>query len=323
MPVVKVYRNGTKASLFDADSGSIPPEGALRGLVQGWSADSARHNTEFLYGVALEGLTGVGFAYTFTMQRTPDTSGEWLAAMALWRKAVMASGAVRFHWVVEWQARGTPHVHCAVYYPEGATDDDRDAPADAWFRYFRRWGTGAQAQYYTAIVDAAGWLKYLAKHAARGAMHYQRVGFPEGWDKSGRLWGHRGQWPMGDLDEFDLSEEEITRFRRLVVAYRVAQERERSLGTRVRTRRAQRGDARKDYARRALRMEYNAPLWQRGVSTWIDRDAALMLVWAATDYGPRFHSQPRAGDAVRFSRLMSDEAAIARTWQTPESVKLA
>ena len=288
MPVVKVYRNGSKAVYFGDNTGGDPPTDSVRGEIAGWSPDAARRNTLFLMSVATERLTGSGFAYTLTMRETPGSSEEYLAAMEFWRKAVMRSGAIRLHWVVEWQTRGTPHVHCAVYYPEGATVAQRDAPAEAWFRYFRRWGVGAQAQYYTEIDRAVGWLKYMAKHAARGAMHYQRVGFPEGWDKSGRLWGHRGAWPIGDLDEFELSDVEFVRFRRLVSAYRVAQERALSLGRKPRTRRAQPGDARKDYARRAQRVPENARMWQLGVSTWIDRDAALLLVWGSTDRGRRF-----------------------------------
>ena len=36
-----------------------------------------------------------------------------------WHRAFREAGLSRWHWVVEWQRRGTPHLHLAVYAPPG------------------------------------------------------------------------------------------------------------------------------------------------------------------------------------------------------------
>ncbi|WP_443678868.1 hypothetical protein [Nocardioides daeguensis] len=37
----------------------------------------------------------------------------------------------RWHWVVEWQRRGTPHLHLAVYAPEGWESPISDIMSDS------------------------------------------------------------------------------------------------------------------------------------------------------------------------------------------------
>lgn len=54
-----------------------------------------------------------------------------------------------------------------------------------------------RAQHVERIDGVTGWLRYVAKHCARGVDHYQRASaaLPSGWTGSGRLWGRGGDWP--------------------------------------------------------------------------------------------------------------------------------
>ena len=66
---------------------------------------------------------------------------------------------------------------------------------DDWLEISSRYRSGLSGQDCKPIDGVLGWLRYLGKHASRGAAHYQRSGHPEGWEKTGRLWGHVGDWP--------------------------------------------------------------------------------------------------------------------------------
>lgn len=64
----------------------------------------------------IDELTGQGDAVTLTMREIPATSDEWRALLQrLIRRLRDMDQVVRWHWVVEWQRRGAPHVHLAVY----------------------------------------------------------------------------------------------------------------------------------------------------------------------------------------------------------------
>jgi hypothetical protein len=82
---------------------------------------------------------------------------------------------------------------------------------------------GLSGQQVTPILDAAGWLKYLSKHAARGVRHYQRQGKPAGWETTGRLWGRGGEWPEIEPLRLHLTTDQAWRLRRLVKRYGIAQ----------------------------------------------------------------------------------------------------
>lgn len=240
MPTMTSYPNGM--TLGSAGHNGSPEK---RGQVKGWSAGAVRRHTRFLYSIEASELDGIGLAITLTLRDTPASAVEFHRLRRAWLMRVERLGAVRSHWVIEWQRRGAPHMHTAVYFPEdsampaarGVAPLGADAGAAArteaarrlaslciaaWIAVAGDYGTAYQSQYWDDIDGPVGWLKYLSKHAGRGVKHYQRAGHPEGWETSGRLWGHVGEWPTVDAVQADLSMKAYHRLRRLVRAWAVA-----------------------------------------------------------------------------------------------------
>ena len=105
----------------------VPPSSNthLRGKkkrVQGWSSGSARNNTNFLQSVVESGLTGAGVAFTSTVRDCPSVEG-WKKIRNAFLMRLRREGAIRIHWVTEWQRRGVPHLHGVVYFPESIGAD--------------------------------------------------------------------------------------------------------------------------------------------------------------------------------------------------------
>jgi hypothetical protein len=94
-----------------------------------------------------------------------------------------------------------------------------------WREVASAYEAGLRGQQVTPITGPVGWLKYLSKHAARGVRHYQRQGKPVGWDRTGRLWGHGGDWPVVEPLKLQLTTDQAWRVRRLVKRYAIAQAR--------------------------------------------------------------------------------------------------
>lgn len=283
MPVGKLYRNG----LTMGAGGNKAPVGGKRGQVEGWSKAAVRRHTRWLYGVDTDNLSGDGWAVTLTLRDLPPSQEDWARLRKEWADQVRASGVVlRTHWLVEWTRRKVPHLHAAIYLKPGMSEvDARDLLVGTWLRLASRFGAGPKGQHMAAIDGALGWLEYLSKHAARGVDHYQRQGKPPGWDTTGRLWGHTGEWPMVEPAEVDLTRQEFYRFRRLVRSWRVADARaqlkeartdgeERAARRRVRS------------ARRMLRSTDPDLSRVRGVSEWIPERLGLdLLAIAAGEWG--------------------------------------
>jgi hypothetical protein len=273
VPTVKLYANG-----MTMGSGNPAPSGGKRGAVVGWSASAVRRHTRWLYSVDAAGLGPNGFAVTLTIRDCPETAAEWQALRSRYLDDLTRTGVVvRTHWVTEWTRRKVPHLHLAVYLePSVGWDDAERVLIDSWLHYAARYGTGRRAQHMARIVKEIGWLEYLSKHAARGVGHYQRQGSPSGWDKTGRLWGHSGNWPVSEPIEGHLDRETFWRFRRLVRAHRVAAARSKVLegkwspGSIVR-------------ARGMLRCDDRALSSVRGVSEWIPESVGLRLLDSAAD----------------------------------------
>jgi hypothetical protein len=289
MATFKAYPNGSTMGV-----GNAAPVGGKRGEVVGWSAASVRRHKRWLYGVEAPQLSGQGDAVTLTMRDTPGTVEEWQRLLRLLFDGLRDRGMIRWHWVVEWQRRGTPHLHLAVYGPEnedlsvarssvGDASNPRGArlgpplpprrippgvlPASGrspgvevvalWLRLTEGYGSGRCAQYITPITGPVGWLKYLSKHASRGVKHYQRQGKPAGWEKTGRLWGYGGEWPVSPPVEGMLTGEQYHRVRRMVRSWAVADARAR-------------GDFRGvAYLRRMLKCPDRMLSTVRGVSEWV------------------------------------------------------
>lgn len=277
MPIVKVYLNGLTM-------GSPPSKNdhkrAKRGEVVGWSESAARNNKKFLYSVDTASLSGVGYAFTLTLKTCPATSEEWRDLRERFFTSITKSPNMRFirlHWVVEWQRRGVPHLHGIVFYDDRTPEEIRyrmDFIVNVWVGltswYYE---TKAKAQHVTVVTDVSGWFKYLSKHAARGADHYQRSNenIPEGWRKTGRVWGHKGDWVIGQPREIELSREGYYAFRRIVRAWRKADARaEKDL--RVKNKRIV-------YARRMLTCGDRRKSEVRGVSEWINSKMAEKIIW--------------------------------------------
>jgi hypothetical protein len=224
MATFKLYPNG-----MTMGRGNAHPVGGKRGVVEGWSAAAVRRHKAWLYSVQGPLLTGVGEAVTLTLRDTPPTSDEWRAALQrFFDRLRLLPGFERAHWVVEWQRRGTPHLHLAVYGQASIAP----GVVSAWLAVMGGWGPLPNAQFVTPITGAVGWLQYLSKHASRGVAHYQRQGKPPGWTTTGRLWGKLGEWPTAEPMVGSLTQEEFVWVRRQIRAYAVAEARSRALAAR-------------------------------------------------------------------------------------------
>lgn len=284
MPVGKLYANG----LTMGAGGNKNPVGGPRGIVDGWSTSAVRRHTRWLYGVDTHSLTGSGFALTLTLRDCPPDTQAWTRLRAEWLDQVRASGLIiRSHWVVEWTRRKVPHLHCAVYVDPALTDPEVWALlVGTWLKLAAKYGSGPRGQHMMPIDGPVGWLEYLSKHASRGVGHYQRQGKPAGWEKTGRLWGHTGDWPMTEPVEVNLTRAEFYRFRRLVRSWRVADARDELRNApdalaRVQARRRIRS------ARRMLRVNDQDLSRVRGVSEWIPEAVGfdLLLIAAGEQVG--------------------------------------
>lgn len=265
---VRVYRHGVSGGVA-ANAGG----GGKRGKIAGWSLGSARSNTRFLYSVREHELTGHGLALSLTVKNLPSSHAVWHKIRTAWIKRLRRLGLIRLHWCVEWQKRGHPHLHAAVFLDGPETPARMEAPIQAWLAVCAAQGVeaGSMSQHVSTIDKVLGWLQYLSKHAARGAGHYQRAKgtMPPGWDSTGRLWGHVGDWPRDLPLEVVLEDEAWFRFRRIMRGARIARARSlRSWGM-LRA------------ARRSLRVASKEAGPYRGVSGWIDGPAVeAAAAWA-------------------------------------------
>jgi hypothetical protein len=278
--LVTAYVNGSTA-------GNPPPprdhsDDKPRGEVVGWTPGAVRRHTRWLYSVESDRLGEedvCGFAITLTLRDTPATAADWSDLLRRWVDRVRKDPAfelVRMHWVVEWQRRGAPHIHAAIYFRGDPVDTYAWGMSKSilhWVKLAGAYGAQWQAQEGKPIDGALGWLQYLSKHAARGVRHYQRFGHPSGWERTGRLWGHRGPWPVAEPMKFDMGPHAYWRYRRLIRSWRVAQARQEGNPRRI-------AAARRMLACTDLRL---SPV--RGVSEWTAEPVALTLIGMLHDEG--------------------------------------
>ncbi|KXV79862.1 hypothetical protein AD953_00805, partial [Acetobacter malorum] len=211
-----------------------------RGSCGGWSPAVARRNMRFLWSVENDKLDGVGFSLTFTVQTCPETAKDWSRlvdrlSVALMRGTKVSPSAMRLHWVTEWQKRGVPHLHGAVYFAQEAVEAAGGPSAmehrlvAVWTHLAASYGSQKWSQTVKHIYDALGWSQYVAKHAARGARHIQRSShcLPSGWQgQTGRMWGKSGVWPVAEALKFEFGNmAAYAAFRRLMRSYSKAQAR--------------------------------------------------------------------------------------------------
>lgn len=217
---------------------------APRGEVQGWSHGATRRNTEFLMSVIETRLNGYGVAVTLTVRDCPPTADDWHRLRRAWIERMRRAGMIRLHWVTEWQRRGVPHLHGAIWFPSRELAIAAE-PLEAWVEVAGKYGAELRGQHARRIDGPVGWFQYLSKHAARGVKHYQRTSenIPEGWQKkTGRVWGKSGDWPVQEAVRFNLQDHHGDggwfAFRRLVRSWRRADA--RASGDRHRIRSARR-----------------------------------------------------------------------------------
>lgn len=236
---------------------------AKRGEVTGWSKSAVRRHTQWLYTVSADELTEHGYALTLTLRDCPPSSVEFQKLRRAYLMRLERLGMIRSHWVIEWQRRGVPHLHLAVYFPKALDPFGVTMLLGHWVAVSASYGAELGAQHVDTIGGPLGWLQYLSKHAARGAAHYQRQGKPEGWEKTGRLWGYTGSWPIAEPMKHDMSLPAYWRYRRLVRSWRIANARAA-------------GDPRRiKYARRMLECHDPKLSPVRGVSEWIPEEVNM------------------------------------------------
>ena len=259
MPVLTEYRHGMTMGIPPGRNDHMR---AKREEVEGWTDASTRRNTRFLYSVDERKLTGHGFALSLTLKDCPVTADDWKLTRETFFKRLRRMGMVRGHWLTEWQRRGVPHMHAAVWFDEGLRQRDPLALSTIpkhWVDLASAYGASLRGQHVEQITDSIGWFKYLSKHAVRGLGHYQRSAdsIPEGWKKTGRMWGHIGEWPTIDPVRYTLDMETFWTYRRMVQRWRLADA--RASGDRHRLR----------SARRMLQSSDRSAGSVRGVGEWI------------------------------------------------------
>jgi hypothetical protein len=239
MANITIHHSGVKAALSNVN----PKGGGLRGEVMGWSAGSARRCDLFLRSVVFERIERdglLGYAVTLTLARCPPAYRHWQQMRKAFLDRLRRAGVRLVHHVTEWQMRGrfnsdpVPHLHCVVFFPSGGAPRWKDYSgwvecigADAlklhWLDVSDDFGPMMVGQHVELIHDIRGWFRYLSKHAARSIAHVQRqIGkMPKGWEKTGRLWGKSGQWPVFEF-QGRITTEAFFALRRFCHRYQIA-----------------------------------------------------------------------------------------------------
>lgn len=200
MPVLTLYPHGFTVGCAPGGKPPTPPE---RTECAGWTTGAIRRNKLFLYSVDQTKLDGVGFALSLTLKICPETHEDWRRVLVAFFKRLRRLDLIRGHWVVEWQKRGVPHLHMAVWFPAEVVapwgSNFHQNLTAHWIELTNEpYQAQPGAQHVTPIYDALGWNQYTSKHASRGLSNYQRnpASIPKGWRElgTGRMWGKIGDW---------------------------------------------------------------------------------------------------------------------------------
>lgn len=290
MPTLKAYENGLSVGC----AGSGGKRETKRGRNGGWTPGATRRNRQFLQSIDCDALDGDGYAFTLTVRDIPASAEDYAAAVDLLMRRLRRAGVTRWHRVIELTKRRRPHLHGSIYFPQGWTPpgspitDSGAASAVGWW-VVEQWRqvaieyeAGLRGQQVTPITGPVGWLKYLSKHAARGVRHYQRQGKPAGWDRTGRLWGRGGKWPVVEPLRLQLTTDQAWRLRRLVKRYAIADARAKALGHERsgRTGKAAAEWDRLSFLRGMLKSSERLGAC-RGISEWASQEVTLRLALAA------------------------------------------
>jgi hypothetical protein len=242
----------------------------------------------FLMSIDQEKIGLQGFAYTLTIRNIPKDHEEWANLIAKMRKGLRRRGAVLDHWVIEWQVgrpdkpRVAPHLHGMVYYdPNVYSGCQAYALRSHWCKLTEHLGASERCQHVELITDPKGWQKYVSKHAGRGYGHYQRERgtLPKGWQKTGRLWGKGGDWPIFG-EQWEMANEDFYRFRRLVRGHLMGL-------ARTDLRKAIKYDDFATQRKFRMRLRFLRQMLKqgdikksrvRGISEWVDMDVSRAIV---------------------------------------------
>jgi hypothetical protein len=182
----------------------------------------------FLKSVDLNRLGSVAFAYTLTLRDVPSSHDDFKKMVDSLRKGIYRRGAKSDHWVIEWTKVGRPHLHGVVYLDDDVSGYDFQKACGAisrhWLSLTAHLGTLERGQHIVPISTNLGWFQYMAKHASRGMAHYQREkgSLPKGWEKTGRMWGKGGDWPVSETS-YNMNNAAYYSLRRLVKNYLLGQ----------------------------------------------------------------------------------------------------
>jgi len=280
MRLITLYNHGVTMGTPPRNPNRNPPK---RGEVKGWTKAATRRNTNFLRSVddkaimcTEDGEPLTALAITLTLKECPPTHDDWERLRRAMLKRLERLGMYRHHWVTEWQRRGVPHLHGCVFFPEVTGSEYialNNAITDAWLDLTKEYGSRGLSQNITPVYDAVGWFQYQSKHAARGIFHYQRSSenIPEGWKKTGRMWGKSEHWPVTEPDKILVTEKVFFAYRRLCRSWRKADARKDSNRFRIRS------------SRRMLKHNDKDLSKLRGVSEWITRSQSDLMLKIATE----------------------------------------
>lgn len=224
MATVTIRPNGCSGGMAGANGGKV----GRRTASVGWTARSARGNARFLQSIDLDALPPKGVVMTLTVRQVPPTPEAWhVLVHRLGKWLARRDGYQCHHWVTEWTKARRPHLHGMVLGTGNPHELALDV-VDYWLDRTWEFGTQDRGQHVVPIRTdlRRRWIVYMAKHCARGAQHYQRErdALPPGWEKSGRLWGRSGSWPVRE-DRIELDDPEWFRLRRMLRAHAVAEAR--------------------------------------------------------------------------------------------------
>lgn len=121
MRLIKLYKHGFTLGTNSYEAGAKRPRGE-RGHVGGWSHGSTSRNIAFLRSIDEKLLTGTAVAITLTVKDCPETSDDWHKLRRSFELRLRRMGLIRMHWVIEWQRRGVPHLHCAAFFDDTCSD---------------------------------------------------------------------------------------------------------------------------------------------------------------------------------------------------------
>ena len=225
MPVITILPHGVSCGCAPSNNSH---ERSKREAAHGWSDKATRNNTRWLQSVDHDHLDGDGYACTLTIRKSPATPENWATIRDQLFKRLIRMGAVRLHWVCEWQERRVPHLHLAVWFngKEGAPqalENPCSTIVRHWIEITRLLGVSPRAQHVIPIAEFGGWSKYVSKHASRGAQHYQRNinSRPPNWQTSGRVWGYRGKWHTIEPIKLEVTPATFYQFRRIMQKLRL------------------------------------------------------------------------------------------------------